>query len=167
MTNFIKFVLVITFIVLCLCSCEKIIHIQEGTAQREETTPKEEVTLKDEATTENIECYFNSISDLLKSIKYDPYKYANKEVQVKGTLIKQEEENILALVELSVVHTDVSVLDGYIGRYHYRNDPCIDIIITDELLYTVSESGDYLTVCGIVRISDGEIYLDGCSYTYD
>ena len=151
--------LIIIVTALCLFSCEK------SVSQSVETTPKAEIA--NPLPGEDAYNSFNTVSDLLQAIKHDPYKYANKEIKVKGTLIKQKDQGISALVDISVTYTDISVLDGFAGRYHYRNDPCIDITITDDILNTVAGSGDYMTVYGTVRISDEKIYLDNCTYTYD
>ena len=158
MKRFLALVLTIIFAIPCLFSCEESVSLSKDTTQKEEISGSL-------ATEEPV--VFKTVSDLLKAIKYDPYKYVNEKIQVKGTLIKQDDSGILALVDLSVTYTDTSVLDGYAGRYHYRNDPCIDIIITDDILKTVAESGDYMTVEGTVRISDEKIYLDNCTYTYE
>lgn len=110
--------------------------------------------------TEDNSLYFETVSELLAAIKYDPYKYANKEIQVQGTLCKFESDKITVLFDLS---EPLTANNGVQLRYVARTSPNIDIVISDEILYTVAESGDYMTVCGIVKISDGEIYLDNCT----
>ena len=108
--------------------------------------------------------HFETVSDLLSAIKHDPYNYIDKEVQVKGTLCKFEGDIITALVE---VPDPLAVKNGVVFRYEAIKSPKINIIISDEIMYTVIESGDYITACGIVRISNGELYLDNCTYTFN
>ena len=108
---------------------------------------------------EELSLSFETVSDLLNAIKNDPYTYANKTIQVKGTLAKCDP--ILALVEIN------EPLDSYYGvelRYQIKNNPSIDIKITDDILYTVAEHNDYLQISGVVKIVNGEIYLDNCTY---
>ena len=150
--------LVIALVMLCLSSCER----SETTIERGETTVE-----KSETTMEDNYYSFNTVADLLEAIKYDPYKYADKEIQVKGTFLKRERDNISALVDLSTTYTDDSDLSEFLIGYHYRNDPSIDVMITDDLLNTVAECWDYMTVSGIVRITNGNIYLDNCTYVYN
>lgn len=137
-----------------------IVNSKSETSTPEETTSTEET--KSEAL--NNEFAFNTVADLRKAIKYDPYKYYDAEIQVKGTLCKSDGGEITALVDL----TEPLPTDRY-GvefRYEVRNNPNIDIVIADEVLYTVAENGDYMTVCGVVKIVNGEIYLDNCEYSF-
>ena len=163
MKKFFALILIIVFITLCMFSCKK----SEYTSEEESSSVETQKTASTNPITgENTYASFNTVSELLQAIKYDPYKYVNQEIQVTGTLIKQEDNGISALVDISKTYTDISELDGYAGRYHYRKDPCIDITITDDILNTVADSGDYMTVYGTVRISSEKIYLDNCTYTY-
>ena len=107
--------------------------------------------------------HFGTVSDLLSAIKHDPYHYIDKEIQVKGTLCKFESDNIAVLFDLSEA---LDVKDGVALRYAARKGPNIEITIPDEIMNTVIESGDYIAVTGAVKISDGEIYLDNCTYTF-
>lgn len=108
--------------------------------------------------------HFETVSDLLSAIKHDPYNFIDKEVQVKGTLCKFEGDKTTVLVE---VPDPLAVKDGVVFRYEAINSPKINITISDEIMHAVIESGDYITACGIVRISNGEVYLDNCTYTFN
>lgn len=141
-----------------MCGCVTI-NI-DGQSKDETQAETDRITVKEPETTLQENSYsFNTVADLLAAIKADPYKYANKEVQVKGTLAKCED--ILALVDIS------EPLSSYYGvelRYQVKNNPSINIKITDDILYSVAEHNDHLQITGTVKISNGEIYLDNCTY---
>ena len=102
---------------------------------------------------------FNNVNDLLSAIKTNPYEYNNKEVQVEGTLAKCDA--ILALVDIN------EPLDsrGVMLRSQLKNNPNINIKIPDDLLYTIANHNDYMQISGTVKIANGEIYLNNCTYT--
>lgn len=108
--------------------------------------------------------YFGTVSELLSAIKHDPYNYIDKEIQVKGTFCKFESDKSALLFDRSLT-SDGDPSSGVSFRYEARRSPNIDIKISDDILYTVAEDGDYITVSGTVKISDGKIYLDNCTYT--
>ena len=152
--------LLLTSIMCCFCACQYNIILRDETSQATETTTAESI----ESETSNNDYTFNTVADLKESIKHDPYKYYNAKVQVKGTLCKSNGGEITALVDLSEpLSTDYY---GVEFRYEVRNNPNIDIVITDEVLYAAAENGDYINVCGIVKINSGEIYLDNCKYSF-
>lgn len=108
--------------------------------------------------------YFGTVSELLSAIKHDPYNYIDKDIQVQGTFCKFENDKNALLFDRSLT-SDGDSSSGVAFRYEARRSPNIDIMISDDILYTVAEDGDYITVSGTVKISDGKIYLDNCTYT--
>lgn len=140
-------VIAVIAILLCLSSCRN----KKG---EESSTPNETVS-------DGI--HFGTVSDLLTAIKHDPYNFIDQDIQVKGTLCKFESETLLFDYRKTSVRPDG--MDRYEFRTAARNTPNVCIIIPDEILYTVVESGDYITVSGTVKIADGKIYLDNCTYT--
>ncbi len=117
----------------------------------------------DESDSLSNEFSFNTVADLKKAIKYDPYKYYDVEIQVKGTLYKSNDGKITALVDSPKPLTDYN---GVEFRYQVRNNPNINIVIADEVSYAVAENGDYIIVCGVVKIVNEDIYLDSCEYSF-
>ena len=149
MKKFFAVIAVIAILLCCLSSCSS----NEGTV--DSSIPSE--TVSDGV-------HFGTVSDLLTAIKHDPYNFIDKEIQVKGTLCKFESETLLFDYLNTSVHPDGGI-DRYEFRSAARTNPNIGIIIPDEIMYTVVESGDYITASGTVKISDGKIYLDNCTYT--
>lgn len=105
---------------------------------------------------------FNAVDKLLNAIKMKPTEYNNVEVCVVGTMCKSESDNITALVDLEELP---SASSGVVFRYAVRNNPNVTVKIADDIMYTVLETGDYIKICGVVKITNGEIYLDNCTYT--
>ena len=98
---------------------------------------------------------FGSVDELKNAIKKEPKYYNDMQVTVKGTAIAYD----------SVLLVDFSGSDfGTMERYEAKKNS-ITIIITDDILYSVLETGDYIEVYGTVKISNGEFYLDNCRYT--
>ena len=135
---------VIAILLCCLSSCSNN-KATESSSTQPTTTVSDGV-------------HFGTVSDLLTAIKHNPHNFVDKEIQVKGTFYKQESETIL----FDYLETSVKP-NGLMDRYYFRQaantNPSICIIIPDEILYTVAEDGDYMTVFGTVKISDGKIYL--------
>jgi hypothetical protein len=109
---------------------------------------------------------FETVKDLLDALNKNPDKYNHKEVYVKGTLCKCEEDGgysaILALVD---INEPLPSYNGVELRYQIKNNPSINIKITDDTLYSLAKHNEYMMVGGFVRISDGKLYLDDCIYT--
>ena len=143
-------------ILLCLSSCSN--KITEESNSPNEIT---ESTYPSETISDGV--HFDSVSDLLFTIKHDPHNYIDKEIQVRGTLCKFESNTLL--FDRPLTSNDKSNASVAL-RYEARTSPNIEIIIPDEILYTVIEDGDYITVSGTVKIADGKIYLDDCTYTF-
>ena len=108
--------------------------------------------------------HFRTVSDLLSTIKHDPYNYIDKEIQVRGTLCKLESNTLLFDRQPT---SNSSSNTGVAFRSEAKTSPNIEIIIPDEILYTVIEDGDYITVSGTVKITEEKIYLDNCTYTFN
>lgn len=102
---------------------------------------------------------FESVDALLFAIRTNPTAYTNKKVTVIGTICKGD--SILALVDLDEIPSKSS---GVAFRYEVRNNPNIDIEITNDLQYTVSKTGDYVKLTGTVIISNDSISLSNCTY---
>ena len=99
---------------------------------------------------------FESVDELKIAIKKEPKYYNNKQVTVKGTAIAYED--CILLVDFN--GTDFGAME----RYESKKNSVV-IIIPDDVLYSVLETGDYIEVNGTVAISDGKTYLDNCDYT--
>lgn len=116
---------------------------------------------------------FNSVKELNAAIKKNPTYYNNKRIKVVGTIIKYDNEDGNSFdLETYIVDdngSDFSTYDDfdfYIWmRYNRNSEGIIPIEITDDLQYTVVETGDYVKMYGTVKISNGEIYLTDCEYS--
>lgn len=101
------------------------------------------------------------VQDLNLAIKKTPTEYNGKEVTVKGyCFTRLDGHDVKYLADVCVV--------GAGNRYKFDKDgnkSRIKILITDEVLLTVLDHGDYIELTGTVTISNGEIYLDDCTYT--
>lgn len=95
---------------------------------------------------------FNSVTELLSAIKSNASYYNNKEVIVYGTMAKYG----------TIVHiVNSTVMNGtYINTY--END-AISVKISNDLQYTVVETGDLVKIAGKVVIKNNEIYLNKCN----
>lgn len=150
MKKYLFFFLSVAVLLCCLSSCKMVgdVVATEPSSTQPPTTVTDGV-------------HFEKVSDLLKAIKYDPYNYLDKEIQVRGTVCKFESETIL------FDYKDYSVTSGVEFRSIALASVHISIVIPDDILYTVLDSGDYITVSGVVKISDGTIYLSNCTYIYN
>lgn len=140
---------VILCLLLCFgfCSCEIYYKSHSGT----ETSFYVSTSNKDDGDLFT----FESVDELKVAIKKEPKYYNDMQVTVKGTAIAYD----------SVLLVDFSGSDfGAMERYEAKKNS-ITIIITDDILYSVLETGDYIEVYGTVKISNGEFYLDNCRYT--
>ena len=57
--------------------------------------------------------------------------------------------------------------DGFV-KYHFQQNaktkPNITIVTPRENMSSLLDDGDYVKIIGMVKISENEIYLDGCNY---
>lgn len=98
---------------------------------------------------------FDTVEDFKIAIKKNPTHYVDKQVSVKGYVDKLGSSTYTWLVD---AHTEKNELtDDSIAR--------ISVYITDDLLLTVVGDGDFIEISGTVTVSNGEIYLDNCTYT--
>ena len=102
---------------------------------------------------------FSTVSELKNAIKKNPKYYNDEEITILGTAMTIDSEVLLVDFSGSSL--------GAMDRYEIRQDTnrYITILIPDDVLLTVLETGDYIRLSGTVKISDGEIYLDDCEYT--
>jgi hypothetical protein len=116
---------------------------------------------------------FDSVSTLLSAIKKNPNEYVNKQVKVVGTAYNTKTngvfETVLFDMSSSESFPDTPSSEFEIENHVFlkrkrENGELITIEITDEVMLTVLESGDYIKLYGTVRVANGEIYLDWCSY---
>ena len=102
---------------------------------------------------------FSTVSELKNAIKKNPKHYNNKDITIQGTIMKVDSDTLLVDFSGSTL--------GAMERYEIKKDSSryIAIVIPDDILSAVLETGDYIKLSGTVRISEGEIYLDNCEYT--
>ena len=96
---------------------------------------------------------FANTKELMNAIKHNPSHYNGKAVVVEGIVEKRDNEITLWTYKQSSL------------KYERSQAPSIIIIISDPLQQSVLEWGDYIKLQGTVTISNGEVYLDNCTYT--
>ncbi len=126
-------------IIFCLASCQN----PSGNSENTESSS---------TNTEPV-ASFDSVDDFKIAIKKNPKLYVDKYVTVKGYANK--------LLSVKVWLFDELPEDDELWDDRAR----IEVVITDNILFAVVEDKDYIEVGGTVKISDGEIYLDNCTYT--
>ena len=116
-------------------------------------------TMREEQTDDGDPFTFSTVSELKNAIKKNPKYYNNKEITIQGTVMKSDSDTLL-------VDFNGSSL-GAMERYEIKQDSSryIAIVVPDDILSAVLETGDYINLNGTVRILEGEIYLDHCEYT--
>lgn len=113
---------------------------------------------------------FTSVNALLTAIKNAPEAYHNKQAKVFGMILTYEsltfDRKEIALIDNK--GESLPDTDDFAARYLYRKKAeakeAIDVILSSDLQYTVAETGDYVNLYGIVKITNGEVYLDKCQY---
>lgn len=116
-------------------------------------------TMREEQTDDGNPFTFSTVSELKNAIKKNPKYYNNKEITIQGTIC--DRDSGLLLVDFngsSIGVKEYAEIRKNSSRY-------IAIVIPDDVLSAVLETGDYIKLNGTVRISEGEIYLDNCEYT--
>lgn len=140
----------------CVMSCEISFPIEtaDTTEATEEATSAEKNTFS-----------FETVNDLLIAIKRNPSNYGNEKITVKGTILKKNDHT--AICDLSDVadlspSLEFDVEEYSIYRKYKGNNLCMDIVFYDDLSHSVVTTGDYVELCGTVKVSNGEVILDNC-----
>lgn len=125
--------------------------------------------LASDSTNVNYSYAFNSVADLMKEIKKNPTSYNNVQIKVVGTAYNGEANN----------KQETYLFDKPSGQslnsefdYQYliwklnrdSSNTLISIKIADDIQLAVLSSGDYIKLYGTIRIANGKIYLDQCTY---
>ena len=134
-------------ILLCIVFC-----LGLSACNRADTDPTEETTA---TTDDNDPNTFETVAKAKAAIKKEPSRYENNRITVKGSVLKRDNGIILS---------DARGDGGVMFRAEALRSPNITIIMSDEKLVALLESGDYVKITGTVKISDAEIYLDACEY---
>lgn len=98
---------------------------------------------------------FDTVAELKSAIKKNPGQYEDKQVSVEGSIVTKEN---------SIILSDAVGDGGAMFRADALRSPNITIIIANDKKVTLLDNGDYVKICGAVKISDDEIYLDNCDY---
>lgn len=100
---------------------------------------------------------FNSVEGFNTALKKNPNQYIGNRVSIRGYMDK-----------LTLGNYIYTWLEDVFSQPDELRDPSvanIKLFITDEVLLTVVEHGDYVEICGTVEIEDGEICLKNCTCT--
>lgn len=114
---------------------------------------------------------FSSVNALITAIKKNPEAYHNVKVKVYGMILAYEDATFgrkaIALMDYKGESLSFDSSD-YEARYFMRKKAetkeLLEVTLSSDLQYTVAETGDYVNIYGIVKITNGEIYLDKCQY---
>ena len=99
------------------------------------------------------------VADLRTQVKKNPTEYNGKGVDVKGGIFRYDGSIYL------LDHKSPDDGTQFRSEFKKGNIMNIKIIITDENVANILETGDYVSAHGTVRISDEGIYLDECTVT--
>lgn len=108
---------------------------------------------------------FTAVTDLLSAIKRNAEFYNNREIVVVGTIYKSsygEKETILINSSEELAIEKNGEFNAF-NRSEINHIDHIDIIISNDLQYTVVETNDLVKITGKVMIKSGEIYLNNCN----
>lgn len=142
-------------VVFMFCTSSCVIYVDSPEQKEPTAESKAEASVADKESPR----IFESVEELKKAIDNDPKYYHNKQITLKGTVLKTSDTNVNI--------TDYSEVPSQIGvewRYQARQCPNISITIDDEILRTAIESGDYIEVYGIVVVEGSIVFLDKCDY---
>ena len=131
-------------LILCFVSCEL---IGDETETETETTS---------VIDDNDPYTFESVADLIIAIKKYPSQYEDKQITVKGLILKNTDGITL--------RDKLWDGDSLIDELNGKKSPQITILMSTETKITLLESGDRVKIIGTIKISDVEIYLDNCEY---
>lgn len=128
--------------ILCIALCVILIFSFSSCRQTEETAD------------DNDPYTFDTVAALKSAIKKDP-SLEEQQVTVKGSILKSEDGIIL---------TDYSGDGGVMFQVEAKRHANITVIISEDKKVMLLDSGDYVEIIGIVKISDVDVYLDECDY---
>ena len=112
---------------------------------------------------------FSSVNALLTAIKKNPEAYQNKQVKVFGMILTYKiSKKTIGLIDYKGENLSSysEIRAGVFMDKKIEAKSGIEVTLSSDLQYTVAETGDYVNLYGIVKIINGEIYLDKCQY-YD
>ena len=110
---------------------------------------------------------FELVQDLKLAIKKNPEMYENKQITVKGSILKTDGKVIVSdAAPLSIDDTfNGSTLMAEVEfRKRANANPNIAIVMSKDNTATLLDSGDYVKIIGTVTITNSEVYLGSCTY---
>lgn len=104
---------------------------------------------------------FTAVTDLLSAIKRNAEFYNNREIVVVGTIYKSsgDEKETILINSSKKLDRDLEIE----ARFQATHTDYINIIISNDLQYTVVGTNDLVKITGKVMIKSGEIYLNNCN----
>lgn len=137
------------------------------------TSCKTEGNNSNEPSTETTQTY-SPIKDLIWAVKKNPTEYNNKQITLKGTILKENGKTFLLDYHDYIDSSDLKDSGEITGsnleftyqeRNKAKNSTRVKVILLDNIQSYVVESYDYVKITGIVKITNEEIYLDNCGCT--
>lgn len=101
----------------------------------------------------------SDVTDFKRNLKKNPHQYIDTQVTLKGTVIQYDTK--IYLIDCA----DNEIGQGVSWRYEIKKNEYITAFIPDEVKLAVLEDGDYIEISGVLKMADGEFYLDNCDYT--
>ena len=163
-------------VVLCIalplsfCACEIV------NTPTEETKPQE--TIVEQYSKEIIntdpkgieyEYFFENVEALKLAMKKDPDKYNNATVKVIGSIVIKDDK--CYLIDYTATSTNVPSKNASSDDMEYESwkmlketSEKIEIIISNDAQYAVSETGDFVKLYGTLRLTRDSIYIGSCEY---
>ena len=167
--------LILVSVAVCCCSCNE----SKGAVTVAQTVGYEswdEEVINSNPKKIQYTYYFASVKELLSAVKHEPEKYNNAKVKVLGTLNTKPNESLydIQLIDFAVDSTtyypnegtfDGNALDRYSQeRKLLLTENKIDINITNDVQFSVAETGDLVKLYGTLTITRSAIYIDNCQY---
>lgn len=111
---------------------------------------------------------FSSVNALYSAIKSNPAAYNNKQVKIFGMIFTYEiSKKTIGLIDYkreNLSSYGSGLRAGIFMDKKIEAKEGIEVTLSNDMQYTVAETGDYINLYGTVRITNGEIYLDKCQY---
>lgn len=115
------------------------------------------------------EYFFDSVEALQYAIKREPEKYDGATIKVVGTIYKSSDETLLVDftgTSENLPSPESSPGQAFLTLYTIKStaEYRIDILISSNAQYVVSETGDYVKIYGTLKMTRDVIYIDDCEY---
>lgn len=162
-----------------LCLALSIGFILSATSCKQKNNDNEEETVIVESWDEELissdpenakyEYLFDSVEALQCAIKREPEKYNGTTIKIIGTIYRSSDDTWLVdftATSENLPSPDLSPGGKFLTFYTLKTtaEYWIEIMISSDAQYAVSETGDYVKIYGTLKITRDSIYISNCTY---